>query len=49
MDGLFQAVVDAAEEAVLNSMLQAATTVGRDGNVSDGLDPGALLALLEGR
>jgi D-aminopeptidase len=39
LDPLFEAVVDAAEEAVLNSMLQASTTVGRDGNVSEGLDP----------
>jgi D-aminopeptidase len=49
MDALFQAVVDAAEEAVLNSMLQAVTTVGRDGNVSEGLDPGVLGSLGEGR
>ncbi|HET6560790.1 MAG TPA: P1 family peptidase [Marmoricola sp.] len=38
LDPLFEAVVDAAEEAVLNSMLQAPTTTGRDGNTSEGLD-----------
>ena len=39
LDDLFEAVVDAAEEAVLNSLLGAPTTVGRDGNTSEGLDP----------
>ncbi len=38
LDPLFEAVVDAAEEAVLNSMLQSPTTTGRDGNTSEGLD-----------
>ena len=47
MDPLFQAVVDAAEESVLNSMLQSPTVVGRDGNVSEGLDPGTVVRLLE--
>ncbi|MGZ4501554.1 MAG: P1 family peptidase [Nocardioidaceae bacterium] len=37
LDPLFQAVVECAEEAVLNSMLGAATEVGRDGNTSEGL------------
>ena len=46
LDPLFEAVVDAAEEAVLNSMLQAPTTVGRDDNVSEGLDPEQVVALL---
>ena len=46
LDPLFQAVVDAAEEAVLSSMLQAPTTVGRDGNVSEGLTAEVLLPLL---
>ena len=40
-------MVDAAEEAVLNSLLGAPTTVGRDGNTSEGLDPEAVLALME--
>lgn len=37
LDPLFAATVEAAEEAVLNSLLSAGTTVGRDGNVSEGL------------
>ena len=39
LDPFFEAVVDATEEAVLNSMLQSPTVVGRDGNTSEGLDP----------
>jgi len=46
MDPLFQAVVDAAEESVLNSLLQSPTVVGRDGNVSEGLDPDTVVGLL---
>jgi len=38
LDELFEAVVDAAEEAVLNSMLEASTMIGRNGNTSKGLD-----------
>ncbi len=37
LDDLFEAAVDGAEEAVLNSMLAAPTVVGRDGNRSEGL------------
>ena len=48
LDPLFEAVVDASEEAVLNSMLTAPTIVGRDGNTSEGLDPEAVLALMKG-
>ncbi len=48
LDPLFEAVVDAAEEAVLNSLLGATTTVGRDGHTSPGLDPGTVRTLLEG-
>jgi D-aminopeptidase len=47
LDPLFEAVVDATEEAVLNSLLQSTTTVGRDGNTSEGLDPDRLRGLLE--
>ena len=43
LDDLFHAVVEAAEESVLNSMLTAPTTVGRDGNTSVGLDAQTLL------
>ena len=39
LDPLFEAIVDATEEAVLNSLLGAPTVVGRDGNTSEGLDP----------
>jgi D-aminopeptidase len=46
LDPLFEAVVDAAEEAVLDSMLRSATTVGRDGNTSEGLDPAVVTRLL---
>jgi D-aminopeptidase len=46
LDVLFGAVVDATEEAVLNSLLSSRTTVGRDGNTSEGLDPGLLTRLL---
>ncbi len=37
IDALFQATVEASEEAVLNSILRAGTVVGRDGNTSLGL------------
>lgn len=40
LDPLFEAVVECAEEAVLNSMLGAETEVGRDGNTSEGLSLG---------
>jgi D-aminopeptidase len=47
LDLLFEGVVDAAEEAVLNSMLMSGTTVGRDGNTAEGLDPDLVVAVLE--
>jgi D-aminopeptidase len=37
LDPYFEAVVDATEEAALNSLLSATTVVGRDGNTSYGL------------
>jgi D-aminopeptidase len=46
LDDLFEAVVDATEEAVLNSLLTSPTTVGRDGNTSEGLDPDTVVGLL---
>ena len=46
LDPLFGAVVDAAEEAVLNSLLGSVTTTGRDGNRSEGLDPAVVSRLL---
>jgi D-aminopeptidase len=46
LDGYFAAVVEATEEAVLNSLLQAGTVTGRDGHTSYGLPAGPLRALL---
>jgi D-aminopeptidase len=37
IDALFQAVVEATEEAVLNSLFRAETVIGRDGNTSHAL------------
>ena len=48
LDPLFAAVVEAAEEAVLNSMFTAPTTVGRDGHLSESLHSPEVLALLDG-
>ncbi|MEO8107632.1 MAG: P1 family peptidase [Actinomycetes bacterium] len=45
-DPLFEAVVDATEESVLNSMLMAPTVVGRGGNTLYGLDPSVVQGLL---
>jgi D-aminopeptidase len=46
LNELFAAVVEATEESVLNSLLQAPTVVGRAGNTSAGLPPAAVAALL---
>jgi len=46
LDPLFAAVVEATEEAVLDSMLSSPTTVGRAGNTSEGLDPDLVVRLL---
>ncbi len=46
LDPLFAAVVEAAEEAVLNSMLMSPTVIGRSGNTSEGLDPDTVVRLL---
>ena len=46
LDDYFAAVVEATEEAVLNSLLQAQTVTGRDGHTSYGLPAGPLRALL---
>lgn len=45
----FAAAAEATEEAVLNSMLQARTVTGRDGNTSYQLPAGPLSALLAAR
>jgi D-aminopeptidase len=46
LNPFFAAVVEATEEAVLNSMLAAPTVVGRDGNTSFGLPAERVLELL---
>ncbi|MCZ3389157.1 MAG: P1 family peptidase [Actinomycetia bacterium] len=46
LDPYFEAVVDAAEESVLNSMLMAPTVVGRNGNTLYGLDADVVRPLL---
>jgi D-aminopeptidase len=46
LDPLFAATVEATEEAVLNSLFAASTTVGRDGHRSESLHSPELLALL---
>ncbi len=44
--GLFDAVVEATEEAIINAMLAAPTTDGRDGIVAYGLDGELVAAVL---
>ncbi len=46
LDPFFDAVVEATEEAVLNSMLAAPSVTGRDGNTSPGLPAGRVAQLL---
>ncbi len=46
LDPLFAAVVEASEEAVLNSMLMSPTVTGRAGNTSPGLPVEQVVALL---
>ncbi len=46
LDPFFAAVVEASEEAVLNSLLMAPTVVGRDGHSAAGLPAEAVRALL---
>ena len=46
ISGLFQAVVEATEEAILNAMLAAETTAGR-GRTAQALDPERLVRTLE--
>ena len=47
INGLFQAVVEATEEAILNALLAAETMTGRAGNTAHALEPERLLAGLE--
>ena len=46
MDPLYDAVVEATQEAILNAQLSAETMVGRDGVTAYGLDPDRLVAVL---
>jgi D-aminopeptidase len=46
LDPLFAAVVEASEEAVLNSMFTAPTVTGRDGNTSETIHTPEILELL---
>ena len=46
MDSLFEAVVDATEEAILNAMLGAETMTGRDGHMVSALDADSLTEAL---
>jgi D-aminopeptidase len=49
LDDYFAAVVEATEEAVLNSLLQAETVTGWEGHTSYGLPAGALRGLVAER
>jgi len=46
MSPLFLAVVEATEEAVINSMLKATTVTGRDGRTVDAIDIDQLLVVM---
>ena len=46
LDPLFAAVVEASEEAVLNSMFTAPTVTGRDGNTAESAHSATVLDLL---
>ncbi len=46
LNPVFEAVVDATEEAVLNALFCADTVIGRDGNVALGLEVDEVLSLL---
>ena len=47
MSPLFQAVIEATEEAIYNSLFRATTTVGRDGHRGDALSMDAVRQILE--
>ncbi len=44
---LFDAVVEATEEAIVNVLVAAETMIGRDGITAYGLDPDRLAGLLK--
>ena len=47
IDRYFDAVVEATEEAILNALIAAETTVGRDGITAHALPHDRLLEVLE--
>lgn len=49
IDALFQATIEATEEAILNALFRAVTVVGRDGNRRDALPVERVLSLLASR
>jgi D-aminopeptidase len=46
LDPLFAAVVEASEEAVLNSMFTAPSVTGRDGNTAESAHSATVLDLI---
>jgi D-aminopeptidase len=46
LDPLYESVIEATQEAILNAQLAAGTMVGRDGVTAHALDPERLLAVL---
>ena len=46
LNGLFEATVDATEEAVLDSLFRATTTTGRNGRVAEALPIDEMLGLM---
>jgi len=46
VDPLYDAVVEATQEAILNAQLAAQTMVGRDGVTAHALDPERLVSIL---
>jgi D-aminopeptidase len=44
---LFMAAIEAAEEAIINSLLAAKTTIGRNGHRAEALPMDKVLAILE--
>ena len=49
LTNLFRGVVESTEESILNSILRAETTIGRDGNVRYGIDIDKLKGLINER
>jgi D-aminopeptidase len=47
MSALFQATVEATEEAIYNSLLKATTVTGRGGSTSRAIDPGRVVEILK--